>query len=66
MGSNERSLDSPPGRRTLVDHLDKGHLGLGKAGLGEDRLDTDGSSNGIIMTKGARHHTNNLIGQTGG
>ena len=46
--------------QTLVDHLDKGHLGLGgglgKARLGEDRLDIDGSGDGVIVVEGARRH----------
>ena len=43
--------------QTHVDHLDKGHLGLGKARLGENSLDIDGSGDGIVIVEGARHHT---------
>ena len=43
--------------QTLVDHLDKGNLGLGQARLGENRLDIDGAGNGVIVVQGASHHT---------
>ena len=43
--------------QTLVDHLDKGHLGLGRARLEENRLDIDCSGDGVIAVEGARRHT---------
>ena len=35
--------------KTFVNHLDKGHLGLEKARFGENRLDTDGSSDSVVV-----------------